>query len=266
VQALGRLHAETPAPKRPRFVPQDFPPARPTESPPRKLSGFDKLIPGRRDALAREAAAEEARYRDALDDWNRDRVEFERAVAERRNLIESRIYTDVAAMTLYLEECLQDIAWPRETSVALEVNEDGTKVELDADLPEIEDMPRSTAQVPTRGLKLSVKAIPANKLRKLYADHVHSVAFRLIGETFAALPTVRSVVAAGYSQRADPATGRTRNDYLLSVAVTRQQWLAIDFAGLGSVDPVEALAQFDTKRDIAKNGALKAITPHRADA
>ena len=86
--------------------------------------------------------------------------------------------------------------------------------------------------------------------------------FRLVGEVFAALPKVQTVVASGYSQRRDPATAQMRDDYLLSVRVERQVWAGNDFAHLAAIDVTEALARHDLRRDMLKSGALKVIVPH----
>src|SRR3546814_9117965 len=71
-------------------------------------------------------------------------------------------------MERWLEENLQDIAWPRETLISLEIAEQGQHIRLDVDLPELEDMPSKIAAVPARGLKLSVKDLPAAQIRKRY--------------------------------------------------------------------------------------------------
>ena len=39
-----------------------------------------------------------------------------------------------------------------------------------------------------RGLKLTVKGLTPVKVQNLYGEHLHSLAFRLVGEVFAALP------------------------------------------------------------------------------
>lgn len=168
-------------------------------------------------------------------------------------------------MERFLEENLEDISWPRETVVAFDINDGGKSVALDVDLPEVEDMPNKLAAVPARGLKLSVKDLGTTKLQKLYAEHIHGVVFRLVGEVFAALPNAQEVTAAGYSQRRDPSTALLRDDYLLSVRVRRPEWSKMDFAHLASLDVTEALNQFDLRREMSKSGVLKPITPH-ADA
>ena len=71
--------------------------------------------------------------------------------------------------------------------------------------------------MPKRGYKLSVKAISATQIQKLYMQHIHGTGFRIIGETFAALPNVQEVVLSAFSQRPDSATGRIVDEYLYSV-------------------------------------------------
>ena len=92
--------------------------------------------------------------------------------------------------------------------------------------------------------------------------HVHGVGFRLIGETFAALPTAQRVTLSGYSQRSDPATGRIRDDYLYSVRVNRDDWARIDFEKLSMVDVVESLTLFELRRKMSKTGVFKPIDPY----
>ncbi|MDQ6680122.1 MAG: hypothetical protein M3Y67_04055 [Pseudomonadota bacterium] len=132
---------------------------------------------------------------------NRSRKsECDNQLARRKLLVERLIYESVDAMEIFLEESLQDITWPRETSVAHEVQEGGMRAMLGVDLPEIEDMPTKLATVPARGLKLSVNELSATKVKRLYAEHVHGIVFRLVGEAFAALPTLQWVCVSGYAQ------------------------------------------------------------------
>jgi hypothetical protein len=165
-------------------------------------------------------------------------------------------------MERWLEANLQDIAWPRETIVALDIADHGRHILIDVDLPEIEDMPSKLAAVPARGLKLSVKEIPTVQVRRRYMAHVHAIAFRLIGETFAALPVVQRITLSGYTQRPEPATGHRRDDYLYSVRVNRDDWTHIDFDQLALVDVVEALERFELRRQMSKTGIFKPIEPY----
>jgi hypothetical protein len=263
VEALGRLHLDTPdARLKPRFVAPRFEfaqPVRPREEP---LGWLDRLFSSRRQKVEEQNAAAIARYDGQVSEWEREHCEFEERNKQRREFVESLIYNDVSAMETFLEETLHEVVWPRETLVAVDIVDHGKKVLLDVDLPEIEDMPSKLAAVPGRGLKLSVKELSATKVQRLYMQHIHGVVFRIVGETFAALPLVDTVVASGYSQRRDPGTGAMRDDYLLSLRVARQEWLKIDISGLASVDVVEALAHFDLLRTMSKTGVFKPVVPH----
>lgn len=265
VEALGRMHHDTSdARVKPRFVPPAYAEPEPSMPKPQALGFLDKIFKSRRQRVEAANRAADARYREAMSDWRKDKAEFERQRARRQEVVEKLIYEDLGAMEGFLEDNLQDITWPRETDVAFDIRDSGASVMLDVDLPEVEDMPTKLAAMPGRGLKLSVKEMTATKVQRLYAEHVHGILFRLIGEVFAALPTVQTVVASGYSQRRDPATAQMRDDYLLSVRVQRPEWEANDFAHLTAIDVVSSLARYDLRRDMLKSGMLKAITPHTA--
>lgn len=145
--------------------------------------------------------------------------------------------------------------------MSFELQEGGVRLVFDVDLPEIEDMPTKRAVLPQRGYKLSVKELGATKLQQLYAGHVHSIAFRLIAESFALLPTVELVILSGYTQRVDASTGHDADQYLLSVRVQRSQWGFINFSALEAIDVIESLGRFDLRRSMSKAGAFKAIEP-----
>jgi hypothetical protein len=263
VEALGRLHHETPNPRlMPTFVAPAFEEPQPEKPRPQVLGMFDKVFASRRQRVESTNAAGEVAYRTAMVAWQTSKAAFDDEVAKRRALVETGIYQDIEAMDSFLEGSLQEIEWPRETQVAVDILDGGARVLLDVDLPELEDMPTKLAAVPARGLKLSVKEFGVTKVQRLYAEHAHAILFRLVGEVFAALPKARTVVASGYSQRRDPATAQLRDDYLLSVRANRQDWEAADFAHLSAIDVIEALARFDLRRDMTKSHALKSIVPH----
>lgn len=267
VEVLGRLHCDTPdCGTPPKFQAPSFDVPPPTPPMPKVPGFFDKLFQSRAERFAAANGSAAAAYEINQQDWMKAKTEFDTKMSERRDLVERLIYTDIASMEKFLEESLQDIAWPRETSVDFEINVGGAAVLLDVDLPELEDMPTKLAAVPSRGLKLSVKEMPAGKVQKLYSDHVHSVAFRLIGEVFAALPAVQWTTISCYSQRRNKATGQLSNEYLISVKAHRSAWESVDFSGLEAIDAAQALSTFDLIRDQLKSGAFKAITPHQCDA
>ncbi|MDH1732312.1 DUF4236 domain-containing protein [Pseudomonas chengduensis] len=262
VEALGAIHLDTPScTSRPAFIEVPFGEPEPAPPLPHKPNLLDRLFKKRMQRLTVKNAEAQANFAANHSMWINQRKQHLQQEQERRRLIEEGIYTSTFDMEAWLEYNLQDICWPRETDVSLEVLDDGKHVALDVDLPEIEDMPTATANVPSRGLKLSVKALSATAIQKLYMAHVHAIAFRIIGETFAALPKATQVTLSGYSQRPDKATGRITDEYLFSVRVGRGAWSDIDFGRLADVDVVEALARFDLRRQMTKTGVFKPIEP-----
>lgn len=260
VSALGEIHLDTPGPtNRPCYQPAQYSIEAP-RAPLPKVPGFiDGFFKSRRKLIEDQNAAAEVRHRRAVDEWAAEKVRFEQAEAQKLAFLEMAMGGNTDAMEEFFQNVLSDIVWPRETDVSFEVRESGRKLVFDVDLPEIEDMPTKTASVPQRGYRLSVKDMGQTAVQKLYAQHVHSIAFRLVGEAFGMLPTLQEVTLSGYTQRKDKATGHTVDHYLLSVVVTRAAWSEINFANLGSIDVVDALARFQLRRDMTKAGAFKPI-------
>lgn len=139
------------------------------------------------------------------------------------------------------------------------MSQDARQIYVHVDLPEIEEFPDKEAIPQRAGVKFKPRS--ATAVRQTYAQHIHGVAFRLIGEAFAWLPTVATVIFSGYSQRRDPATGHINDDYLISVRTERGDWQQLNFAHLERIDPAEALARFDLRRAMTKSGIFVGVTP-----
>jgi hypothetical protein len=262
VSDLGELHLNTPSPNTPptyRAGSFDVPIPRPSEP---KVPGFiQRLFKSTRTKIEQENAHADLRYRRDRLKWDEQKARFEAAEKHKQVLVGAAVAGDVLAMEEFFGEVLQDIVWPRETAVSYEVRDGGTRLIFDVDLPEVEDMPTQTATVPQRGYKLSLKALSQTAVQKLYAQHIHSIAFRLLGEAFGMLPTIRVVTLSGYSQRKDKATGHEQDDYLLSVTVPRTEWETLNFNALPDLDVVEALERLGVRREMSKAGVFKAIEP-----
>lgn len=263
IEALGQLHHDTPNPRlRPRYQRvRSFDNPEPVQPVFIKPGFFAALFKSDRERIERENAEKQCSYEKVLEEWQSAKHEFEIREANRKRLIEHDIYSDTIAMATFLEDILQDIAWPKETNVSFDILDEGKRVFLDVDLPEIEDMPTKSAIAPLRGYKLNIKDISPAKIRTLYMRHVHGVGFRIIGETFAALPIAEEVVLSGYSQRVESATAQIHDEYLYSVRVRRAEWKMIQFNNLPALDVVEALARFELRRDMSKVAVFKAIEP-----
>ncbi len=265
IEALEQIHLATPAPDdHPVYTPRPYDAPVPTMPEPRKHGILGTLFGSIRARIDQGNAAELAAYESTLREWTGRKQEHEAREHVHKNLIECEVLIQVAAMETVLEESLKAILWPRETSVSSEVREDGRLVMVDIDLPEIEEMPRQMASMPTKGYKLSVRELSVSRLQQLYMRHVHGIGFRIIGEIFYVLPKAEQVVLSAYSQRPNKATGVIEDQYLYSVRVARSDWATISFVNLSNVDVVEALGRFDMRREITKSGLLREIRPFEA--
>jgi hypothetical protein len=262
IDQLERIHLGTPAPsQKPEYIPAKFERWPPSEPAPRDPGLWGLLFPWVRKRMEREHERLIEDYKAGLKKWSQDKTDFERRESERKLLLEQKLYTDREAMHSVLEERLQGIRWPRETNVSFELSSDGKRACLDVDLPEVEDLPKHTVSPTASGLRVSFRAFSDTNRRLLYMRHVHAIGFRLIGETFATLPTVELVILSGYSQRSDTTTGAVKDDYLYSVKAARQDWAKIHFDKLANIESTECLASFELRRDMTKTGTFHAITP-----
>jgi len=262
---LLTIHVGTPRPDQDHHLPPEpFDRPKPNEPVAPQGSAWDRIFPWAK--RHREERFERATtvYRHELEQWEQARVAHEQDWERRRHRTEDERLSSLEVMHDLLEEALHSVVWPRETQVQFEIEPSLKTLRAELDLPQLEHLPTRQAAVALRGLKLNLHEHSEAQIRKAYVTYVHGAVFRVIGEGFAALPTLETVVCSGYSERADPATGAQRNDYLISVRVARHAWSRIDFANLGQVDPVAALGQFDLRCDCSASGQLDAIEPIEA--
>lgn len=260
IDSLGRFHEYTSVPKIHQYEAPQFgtpPPIRPLPKVPGFFAKFFKSSIAKINAQNKEASD---RYDAAVVEWEKMKSEFEHQVEADRKFIKQVNAGEIAALERYFEAVLQDIVWPRETMVSFDVLPDRSII-IDVDLPEIDEIPTKTASVPQRGFRLSVKEMGVTQIQKLYMRHIHAIGFRIAGEAFATSQAVGSVILSTYSQRPSKSTGQIANEYLYSVRIRRPDWLKINFDNLAQLDVVEALTQFDLRRDMSKSGVFKAIEP-----
>lgn len=262
IDSVSQLHLLTPDPRiPPHFQPQLFADPKPIPPKPRQLGFFAKFFRSNVARVETEHRQAMAVHELVVSEWSAAKQQFDASEEERRQLFFRVQRGDQDAVESFFANVLLDIGWPRETLVSFEIDESGTFVKLDVDLPELKDMPKKTAAVPQRGYRLSIKELGPVQLQKLYAQHIHSIGFRLLGEAFAMIPTSQVILLSGYSQRVSSATGQVQGEYLLSVRVSRSDWERIDFSRLANIDVAEALGQFNLVRSMTKSGLFKPIIP-----
>jgi hypothetical protein len=261
IEGLGNIHLFTPdLNARLAFTPLTFSTPPPTMGELRRPGILAWLFKSQMaKVLAANMAISDA-YERGLSVWREAMSDHDSAETAKKLDDDRVVAGDVPTMERSLENTLQEIEWPRETAVSFQITH-GKTVELDVDLPEIEDMPCKTAHAPVRGLRLTIKEISATQLSKLYMRHVHAIGFRIIGETFTALPTVDQIALSAYSKRLDKATGQLAEQYLYSAIVTRRQWSELAFDNLVSIDVIEAFDRFELRRQMTKTGIFRAVEP-----
>lgn len=262
IESLGDIHLYTPSPTNvPQFSAVPFQVPRPSEPFKRKYGFLALIFAKLRAKIDQENSDRAEKHAVEVRRWEAKQREHQQDVAKRMADFRNAMDGKPTSMETLLEQTLQEIVWPQETLIGISISDDGTLVALDVDLPEIEQLPTKLAAVPARGIRLSVKEMPKTHVQKLYMRHVHAIGFRLLGETFATLPSVTQIILSAYSQRPNKATAHVQDEYLYSVKVRRSDWLAINFAALPELDVVEALGRFELRRNLTVTGIFKAIEP-----
>jgi len=258
---LGRLHEETPAPESAGYAMRDFDEPPPAPFQPLAPVWWHVLWPPARRAREAQSRRLRAEFDERYRAWEWRKAEHDAAEFARYQRESDGVWDDPDAMEATLRERLEEIEWPRETLVDFDLGSDVSTIALDIDLPGEEEMPDRYWGMPPKQLKLSPRRLSATRQRKLYRDHVHGIAFRVLGAVFARLPGVEEARVSGYRQVTDPATGAERDQYLFSVKVSRAQWLKIHFDSLDQIDPVAALEAFTLRRDMTRTGIFRDIEP-----
>jgi len=259
VEALGEVHLSTPPPLQPRYAKEPFKRERPTEPQPVPIGFWSRLFRKRRERIETENAAAHTDYQRRLAAWEKARTLHLTLEEQKRKRYEDDVRTSVDAMERVITEALEDMPWPRETSVSFDVLDGGHRVALDVDLPEIEDMPAKVAAVTGRGFEIKFNEMSAAKVRQLYMRHVHAVGFRVVGEVMARLPVCDEVILSTFSQRPNKQTGQVEDQYLYSVKVSRDLWRKIDFGNLDDIDVVAAFERFELRRSMSKTGVFQPV-------
>lgn len=232
-EALSSAHLATPWPRRPTEPPltcgSPFAVPKPVRSP--ELEGSDA-------------------FAERLSAWQVARAAHDR---------EARPRVDLEAVAQPVLERLANIPWPRETHIRLDLDETGRTLLIAVDLPEPAEMPAVRHDLFVRDLTIRAKPLSSSAMARLYADHVHSVLFRLIGEAFAAEGSIETLKLAAYRQEISRATGRLEDVWILAGTISRFAWLGLDFANLKVVDPKETFAAFGFSRRMSAGGLFRAI-------
>ncbi|MFC1333185.1 MAG: DUF4236 domain-containing protein [gamma proteobacterium symbiont of Clathrolucina costata] len=225
------------------------------------ILGF--FMHGKKRSIEEANSKKLSAFKHATEAWKKLKRSFDVDEEARIRRLQEELQENPSAMEEFLAKHLDSLEWPRETLVEFEISKDAATAFVDVDLPEIEDMPSKEAKAPSRGWKVSIKDLSEKSKRMSYMRHIHGVAFRIAGEIFSVLPSVKNIVISGYSQRPEKKTGNVVDEYLLSVRIDRDIWRSINFSNLPAVDPVSSLELFELNRKMTTTGIFKPIDPYR---
>lgn len=105
--------------------------------------------------------------------------------------------------------------------------------------------------------KLSVKQMPKGMHFELRQDYVCSCALRIARDVFGILP-MKWVIATGYENMLDSSTGHMKDQAILSVAIPRETFQAIN---LGNIDPSDAMKNFIHRMSFKKTQGFSPVEP-----
>ena len=152
-----------------------------------------------------------------------------------------------------VKDVLSQIELPVEFSIDYSVS--NKKIELDIDLPEIEDFPQKTCSILSTG-KLSIKQKSISELNKDYATGVTGLAYFFASTLFNISPAIEEISISAYTQRTSPKTGNLEDQYVYSVVFPRNKFAELN---IEKIDPIQAFSNFEHTIDLTSKFELKTI-------
>ena len=179
--------------------------------------------------------------------------EYDKLLVERKQTYEQILNPTDEYLQDTVSDVLSQIELPIDFSIDYAVNK--RKIELDIDLPEIEDYPQVTSTILQSG-KLSIKKKTITQLNKDYATSVIGMSFFFAGLLFNISPAIKEISMAGYTQRLNKKSGNIEDQYVYSVKYTRDEFSRLN---ISNIEPLEAIKNFDHIIDVSSKFELKTI-------
>jgi hypothetical protein len=167
---------------------------------------------------------------------------------------------NIDSMDSLLGFVLKNVTWVKETQISYEFIEPDS-LYMDVDLPGLDAIPKTMAEVATRGYRLNIKPKKQADIHSEFSFFVHSIIFRIVGEVFNVLPALNNLVISGYIQVNNPLTGVEEDIYILSVSVPRSKWLFMEDAYIADINPELVLEGWGVLKNQKDNKQFEKITP-----
>ena len=208
------------------------------------------------EAVIREACRRDERaFQDTLEAYAKERSEWEMLKALAGEILAGECDAHVKALTAF--NPFEEIA---ELGSALHFTAHSPSLlECSIKVNGVQAVPAETKALTSAG-KLSVKSMPRSQFHALYQDHLCSCVLRVGREVFAMLPVEECLINA-LADWFDSSSGRTSEQPVLSVVLSRALMADLDFERL---DPSDAIERFLHRGDFKasrKAGAFAPIVP-----
>jgi len=262
--AILDIHIDSPHMKQRPVRPRPFKPLEPEAPVKPSLSLFTRLLrPFKTRRLRSEQEDQLNAFQREYSEWKSMKEEHHRREFQRCELFRSHMSSDSGTVEDYYAGALSELVWPRETLIDFKVSRDCNTLEIDIDMPEVEDLPQCVYRAHGTQLRILTKRLTQKQIRLDYSLHVHGIVFRVMSEAFACLPRIDTVVCSGYSQRRNRKTSAIEDQYLLSVHATRNDWRGIDFRKVrgGELVPYDFLTALKHRRKISATGIFSPVRP-----
>jgi hypothetical protein len=195
-------------------------------------------------------------YLDARAAWLARRLAWDAAQRTIHQLKEQASGGDLQAMQKYLTTCLHDMLWPMPVTISYEFAGPG-EVKLEFLVPGLDAIPDREAAMGS-GNRVEIRRMSDLSHNKLHNQHALGLVVRLMGELFAALPTVQT---ASVSALQLPANGKPQR-YIASAKTERDIWSSLYASGAVTGDQaIHCLAQMGARVNLTALGAFLVIEP-----
>ena len=176
---------------------------------------------------------------------------------QRREALRAGLDGGSDAVEAHIGAWLQSLELPIDFDVDYEYDEKTGTLLADMDLPELEHLPTQKLVEQSTG-KLKNKDKTQKELRQEYAKCVLGLGMFCASHFFCVTPKMRRVLLSGYTQRRDPKTGDSRDEFIYSVVFEREPF---EQPGYQTQEPERFLNRFKNRLLLTANGELKKIVP-----
>ena len=250
VESLAFPHRWTPSPDQVLLPVAARAFTEPQPKPPKASISTDPRIKAAADPQAMND------YLDARAAWLARRLAWDAAQRSIHELKERAVSGDLDAMREYLMKCLHDVLWPLPTIISYEFR-GNSDAKLEFVVPGLDAIPDREAAMAS-GNRVEVRRMSEVSHIKLHNQHAVGLVVRLLGEIFAALPTIDMVTVSALQL---PSNGKPQR-YITSAQVDRERWSDLHSNGSVTADQaIRCLSQLGARCNLTALGAFMAVQP-----